>query len=170
MGIKDMLSSPAQLNKVLSNPMFKGMIASNPDVVENFVSSMPEARETLTTYPEMRSRLEAVMGRPLRLEAAPPAAAPSPPFVLGGAPNTGVSNSGLVTARTVQAYVYDVTQGMAKSMSMMLVGKQLDLVPHTGIVVFGREYYFGSGPQISDQPGASVPVPVAQKLVLGETQ
>merc|ERR1711957_72945 len=54
-------------------------------------------------------------------------------------------------------------------MSQMLVGKQIDLVPHTGIVVFGKEYFFGSGPQICNSPGQSVPVPVAQTLIIGET-
>merc|ERR1740121_1711568 len=65
--IRDMLTSPAQLSKILRNPMVKQMIASNPDMVDGLVSSTPEARETLTIYPEMRSQLEAVMGRPLRL-------------------------------------------------------------------------------------------------------
>merc|ERR1711920_844978 len=78
--------------------------------------------------------------------------------------------TGPITDTTVQAYIYDVTQGMAKGMSQMLVGKQIDLVPHTGIVVFGKEYYFGSGPLVCENPGQSVPVPVAQTMVLGETR
>merc|ERR550525_1469753 len=77
--------------------------------------------------------------------------------------------TGPLTACTVQAYVYDITQGMVKGVSRMIVGKQIDIVPHTGIVVFGKEYYFGSGPLVCDTPGQSVPVPVAQTLVLGET-
>mmetsp|Transcript_98818 Transcript_98818/g.258138 ORF Transcript_98818/g.258138 Transcript_98818/m.258138 type:complete len:600 (+) Transcript_98818:67-1866(+) len=68
----------------------------------------------------------------------------------------------------VQAYVYDITGGMAKMISMSLVGKQIDVVPHTGIVVFGKEYFFGSGPCIG-VPGQSVPAQVAQVLDLGET-
>lgn len=43
-----------------------------------------------------------------------------------------------------------------------------DIVPHTGIAVFGKEYFFGGGPQ-TGIPGQSVPVPVAQVLELGET-
>eukprot|EP00435_Cladocopium_sp_Y103_P073514 s159_g44.t1 len=47
-------------------------------------------------------------------------------------------------------------------------GKKIDIVPHTGIAVFGKEYFFGGGPQIGI-PGQSVPVPVAQVLELGQT-
>jgi len=167
--IRDMLTSPAKLNQILRNPMVRQMISANPDAVEGFVTSMPEARETLTIYPEMRAQLESVMGRPLRLEGAT-----APSVVSGAAPTaspfSSAPASGPLTPFTVQAYIYDVTQGMAKGMSQLLVGKQIDLVPHTGIVVFGREYYFGSGPLICDNPGKSVPVPVAQTMVLGETR
>jgi hypothetical protein len=68
----------------------------------------------------------------------------------------------------VQAYVYDVSQGMAATMSMALVGKQVDIVPHTGIVVFGKEYFFGSGPCIGE-PGKTVPVAVSKVIDLGQT-
>ena len=36
-------------------------------------------------------------------------------------------------------------QGMAKGMSQMFLGKQIDGVWHTSIVVYGVEYYFGGG-------------------------
>lgn len=35
----------------------------------------------------------------------------------------------------VKLHVYDLSQGMAKSMSMGLVGKQIDGIWHTGIYV-----------------------------------
>jgi len=159
--IRDMLTSPAKLNQILQSPMIRQMISSSPDVVEGFLKSTPEARETLTIYPEMRSQLETLMGRPLRLEEGSVATlAASTPTSAQTVP---------ISASTVQANVYDITQGMAKAMSMMLVGKQIDLVPHTGIVVFGREYFFGGGPAVSENPGQAVPVPVAQTIVLGET-
>ena len=41
--------------------------------------------------------------------------------------------------------LYDITQGMAKSMSMMLIGQQVDAVYHSSLIVFGKEYYFGGG-------------------------
>lgn len=68
----------------------------------------------------------------------------------------------------VQAYVYDISQGMAAMMGPALVGKPVELVPHTGIVVFGKEYFFGSGPVIGE-PGKSVGIPAAKVIDLGET-
>lgn len=41
--------------------------------------------------------------------------------------------------------VYDITMGMAKQMSMMFIGQQVDAVYHTSLIVFGKEYYFGGG-------------------------
>lgn len=68
----------------------------------------------------------------------------------------------------VQAYIYDITQGFAKQMSMALLGKQVDYIPHTGVVVFGKEYFFGSGPCIGE-PGKTVPCQPHHILELGET-
>jgi hypothetical protein len=48
-------------------------------------------------------------------------------------------------------HVYDLSQGMARQFSPMLLGKSIDLIPHTGIVCFGTEYYFGGG-IAADQP------------------
>ena len=45
----------------------------------------------------------------------------------------------------VIVYQYDLTQGMAKAMSRGLIGKQVDGVWHTGVCVFGKEYYYGGG-------------------------
>lgn len=42
------------------------------------------------------------------------------------------------------------------------------MIPHTGIVVFGIEYFFGSGP-CTGEPGKSVGMPPHQILDLGET-
>ena len=36
---------------------------------------------------------------------------------------------------------------MAKQMSMPFLGKQVDGIWHTGILVHGREYFFGGGIQ-----------------------
>lgn len=48
-------------------------------------------------------------------------------------------------ADKVTLLVYDITQGMAKGMSMMMIGQQIDAIFHTSLVVFGREYFFGGG-------------------------
>jgi hypothetical protein len=41
---------------------------------------------------------------------------------------------------------------MAKSMSKQLTGTQIDGIWHTGIVVYGKEFYFGGGISY-DYPG-----------------
>lgn len=47
----------------------------------------------------------------------------------------------------VQLYVYDLSQGLARSMSQQFLGRQIDAVYHTSIVIEGIEYYFGQGVQ-----------------------
>lgn len=34
--------------------------------------------------------------------------------------------------------VYDITQGMAKGMSMMIIGQQVDAVYHSSLMVYGK--------------------------------
>ena len=41
--------------------------------------------------------------------------------------------------------LYDITQGMAKQMSMMFIGQQVDAIYHSSLIVYGKEYYFGGG-------------------------
>ncbi|PIN22763.1 hypothetical protein CDL12_04524 [Handroanthus impetiginosus] len=48
----------------------------------------------------------------------------------------------------VSLHVYDLSQGLAKQLSATLLGKVIDGIWHTGIVVYGNEYYFGAGIQI----------------------
>ena len=45
----------------------------------------------------------------------------------------------------VVVYQYDLTQGMAKTMSRGLLGKQIEGVWHTAVCVFGKEYFYGGG-------------------------
>ncbi|KAK1353228.1 desumoylating isopeptidase 1 [Heracleum sosnowskyi] len=45
----------------------------------------------------------------------------------------------------VSLNVYDLSQGMARQFSMTLLGKAIEGIWHTGIVVYGNEYYFGGG-------------------------
>lgn len=42
-------------------------------------------------------------------------------------------------------HYYDLSQGVAKSMSQQLVGKYFEGVWHTGICVYEKEYYYGGG-------------------------
>jgi PPPDE putative peptidase domain len=45
----------------------------------------------------------------------------------------------------VVLFVYDISGGMARMMSMAFTGKQIDGIWHTSVVVYGKEYYFGGG-------------------------
>ncbi|KAK4998759.1 hypothetical protein LTR66_002059 [Elasticomyces elasticus] len=47
----------------------------------------------------------------------------------------------------VQLFVYDLSKGMARQMSLPLLGIQIDAVYHTSLVFGGVEYFFGYGMQ-----------------------
>ncbi|KAL6217713.1 hypothetical protein ACLB2K_010930 [Fragaria x ananassa] len=51
--------------------------------------------------------------------------------------------------------VYDLSQGLAKQMSMAFIGKAIEGIWHTGVSVYGNEYYFGGG--IQHAPAGSTP-------------
>ncbi|KXG38351.1 uncharacterized protein LOC110430021 isoform X1 [Sorghum bicolor] len=52
----------------------------------------------------------------------------------------------------VKLHIYDLSQGMARQLSATILGKAIEAIWHTGVVVYGREYYFGGGIQ-QGQPG-----------------
>jgi len=72
----------------------------------------------------------------------------------------------------VVLHVYDLSMGVAKAMSSALVGRQVDGIWHTGVVVYELEYFYGGGiqhmppQQVSQNFGLS-PVEVVD---LGETE
>ena len=45
----------------------------------------------------------------------------------------------------VMLYQYDLTQGLAKSLSRSFIGKQIEGVWHTAVCVYGKEYFYGGG-------------------------
>ena len=45
----------------------------------------------------------------------------------------------------VIVYQYDLTNGLARTMSRSLIGKQIEGVWHTAVNVFGKEYFYGGG-------------------------
>lgn len=55
----------------------------------------------------------------------------------------------------VQLYVYDLSGGVARSLSHALLGHQIDGIWHTSVVVRGIEHYFGGG--INVAPAGSTP-------------
>lgn len=44
---------------------------------------------------------------------------------------------------SVKLYVYDISKGLARQLSPVMLGKQLDGIWHTAIVVHGAEFFFG---------------------------
>ena len=45
----------------------------------------------------------------------------------------------------VIVYQYDLTQGLARTMSRNLIGRQIEGIWHTAVNVFGKEYFYGGG-------------------------
>lgn len=65
--------------------------------------------------------------------------------------------------------VYDLSQGLARQLSTSFLGKAIEGIWHTGIVVYGNEYYFGGG--IQSCPEGQTPYGRPWKVVeLGITQ
>jgi hypothetical protein len=52
----------------------------------------------------------------------------------------------------VHLAVYDLSQGMARSLSVQFLGPNhaIEMIPHTALLVFGKEYFFGGGIQSVD--------------------
>ncbi|MEQ2289954.1 Desumoylating isopeptidase 1, partial [Ameca splendens] len=44
---------------------------------------------------------------------------------------------------SVKLYIYDLSRGMARQLSPVMLGRQLDGIWHTGVVVHGKEFFFG---------------------------
>ncbi|KAF3435995.1 hypothetical protein FNV43_RR23087 [Rhamnella rubrinervis] len=64
--------------------------------------------------------------------------------------------------------VYDLSQGLARQLSTTFLGKAIEGIWHTGVVVYGNEYYFGGG--IQHSPAGSTPYGTPIRVVdLGVT-
>lgn len=69
----------------------------------------------------------------------------------------------------VELYVYDLTRGMARSMSRQFLGIQIDAVYHTALVFNNIEYFFGQGVQTC-YPGTTHHGQPMEKIALGKTE
>jgi desumoylating isopeptidase 1 len=71
----------------------------------------------------------------------------------------------------VVLHVYDLSMGMASALSLGILGQQIDLIPHTGVCVRGKEYFFGGGIQCMPphQVVENFGLAPIQKLTLGRT-
>ncbi|KAF9546014.1 hypothetical protein EC957_010289 [Mortierella hygrophila] len=69
----------------------------------------------------------------------------------------------------VTLFVYDLSHGMARSMSLGIVGRQIDAIYHTSVVVFGREFFYGQG-IMSAIPGTTPHGQPMERIDMGETE
>ena len=69
----------------------------------------------------------------------------------------------------VHLLVYDLSQGLARQMSLGLLGFHLDAIYHTAIQLDGREYVY-DGKIVAIRPGSSHLGRPMQKLHLGGTE
>jgi len=53
----------------------------------------------------------------------------------------------------VLLYIYDLSRGLARSLSPSLIGRQIDGVWHTSVVCYGYEFYYGQGIFVTDRVG-----------------
>ncbi|KAF3853237.1 hypothetical protein F7725_013925 [Dissostichus mawsoni] len=57
----------------------------------------------------------------------------------------------------VKLYIYDMSRGMARQLSPLMLGRQLDGIWHTAIVIHGKEFFFvGEGINNCPPPGSVV--------------
>lgn len=68
----------------------------------------------------------------------------------------------------VHLLVYDLSQGLARQMSMGLLGFQLDAIYHTSVELDGLEYVY-DGNVVAITPGSSHLGRPIQRLHLGKT-
>lgn len=66
-------------------------------------------------------------------------------------------------------HMYDLSQGMAASMSEALCGKYYEGIWHTSICAFGKEFYYGGGISY-DKIGCTPFGKPTKKVVLGKTE
>jgi len=69
----------------------------------------------------------------------------------------------------VEVYLYDLSQGMAAALSPAFLGKQIEGIWHTGIVVYGHEYFYGGG-ICATRPGTSLAGQPMRRIDMGWTR
>ncbi|XP_046959659.1 uncharacterized protein LOC124529791 [Vanessa cardui] len=69
----------------------------------------------------------------------------------------------------VDLYIYDLTNGLASVLSPAILGRQIEGVWHTSVVVFEREYFYGGAGVTSCAPGSTQLGAPHQVMRLGTT-
>nr|CAB3237438.1 desumoylating isopeptidase 1-like [Phallusia mammillata] len=70
----------------------------------------------------------------------------------------------------VKLFIYDISKGLARQMSQSLLGRQIEGIWHTSIVVYGSEFFFGGMGIESCPPCGTVLGPPDQQVDVGETE
>lgn len=70
----------------------------------------------------------------------------------------------------VKLHVYDLSKGMARQLSLVLLGRQIEGVWHTGVLVYGQEYFFGSMGIATCPPCGTILGQPDQVIDMGRTQ
>ncbi|KAI9249457.1 PPPDE putative peptidase domain-containing protein [Phascolomyces articulosus] len=73
-----------------------------------------------------------------------------------------------MSGEPVKLYVYDLSNGLARQMSMPMTGRQIDGIWHTAVVLYGHEFYYGQG-ILSSPPGTTHLGPPLEVIDMGET-
>lgn len=69
---------------------------------------------------------------------------------------------------SVKLNIYDLSRGLARQLSTTFLGKAIEAIWHTGVVVYGTEYYFGGG--IQQSPSGTTPYGAPMRVLdLGVT-
>lgn len=69
---------------------------------------------------------------------------------------------------SVTLFVYDLTMGMARMLSPGLIGRQIEGIWHTAVVVYGTEFFFGGG-ICEAPPGSTMAGTPVQRIDMGQT-
>jgi hypothetical protein len=70
---------------------------------------------------------------------------------------------------SVMVYLYDLSMGMARQFSGQFLGRQIDGIWHTAVVVYGREWFFGGGGIYDLEPGQTPYGTPVQTIDMGTT-
>ncbi|XP_030044368.1 desumoylating isopeptidase 1 [Microcaecilia unicolor] len=73
-------------------------------------------------------------------------------------------------AHLVKLYVYDLSRGMARRLSPVMLGKQLEGIWHTAIIIYEDEFFYGSTGISSCPPGGTLLGPPDAVVDLGSTE
>eukprot|EP00767_Chilomastix_cuspidata_P002939 gnl/Chilomastix_cuspidata/3063.p1 GENE.gnl/Chilomastix_cuspidata/3063~~gnl/Chilomastix_cuspidata/3063.p1 ORF type:complete len:462 (-),score=100.92 gnl/Chilomastix_cuspidata/3063:83-1468(-) len=86
-----------------------------------------------------------------------------------GGPCTATLSSVRNQMSSVTLYIYDLSDGMARTMSGTLLGRQIDAIYHTSVVVFGLEYFYGGEGITALAPKTTPYGTPIEEIPMGET-